>query len=127
ALDHGRYHRFSYLDAPEMAAALAAADLVICRAGASTMAELPATGTPAVLIPGEFSEQEGNARMMATHGAAEVIRDGELTAERLAGVVLPLLADQARLEAMAAACRALARGDAAHTVAALVREVVRDA
>jgi UDP-N-acetylglucosamine--N-acetylmuramyl-(pentapeptide) pyrophosphoryl-undecaprenol N-acetylglucosamine transferase len=118
-----RYHRCEYLDAAAMADALAAADLAICRAGAATMAELPVAGTPAILVPGEFSAQEGNARALAAHGAAHVIRNRDLTAERLATETLALLADKARLEAMTVACRALAHGDAAGRVAAMVREV----
>jgi UDP-N-acetylglucosamine--N-acetylmuramyl-(pentapeptide) pyrophosphoryl-undecaprenol N-acetylglucosamine transferase len=118
-----RYHRCEYLDAAAMADALAAADLAICRAGAATMAELPVAGTPAILVPGEFSAQEGNARALAAHGAAHVIRNRDLTAERLAAETLALLADKARLATMAVACRALAHGDAAGPVAAMVREV----
>jgi len=121
----GRYHPYPYLDARGMADALAAADLTICRAGAATMAELPATGTPAVLAPGEFSEQEDNARSLAERGAAIVILDRELDATRLADETLALLADGARLARMAAACRALAHLDAADCIADLVRETVR--
>jgi UDP-N-acetylglucosamine--N-acetylmuramyl-(pentapeptide) pyrophosphoryl-undecaprenol N-acetylglucosamine transferase len=106
-----------------MADALAAADVAICRAGAATMAELPVAGTPAILVPGEFAAQEGNARALAAHGAAHVIRNRDLGAERLAIETLALLADKARLETMAAACRALAHGDAVGRVAAMVREV----
>ncbi len=119
-----RYHAHTYLDAPGMVDALAAADLAICRAGAATMAELPATGTPAVLIPGEFSEQEGNARALAAGGAAVVILDRALDAARLADETLALLDDPARLTRMAAACRALAQLDAADRIADLVRETV---
>jgi UDP-N-acetylglucosamine--N-acetylmuramyl-(pentapeptide) pyrophosphoryl-undecaprenol N-acetylglucosamine transferase len=118
-----RYHRREYLDAAAMADALAAADLAICRAGAATMAELPVAGTPAILVPGEFSAQERNAWALAAHGAAHMIRNRDLTAERLAAETLALLADRARLATMAAACRALAHGDAADRVAAMVREV----
>ena len=106
-----------------MADALAAADLAICRAGAATMAELPVAGTPAILVPGEFSAQERNARALAAHGAAHVIRNRDLTDERLAAETLALLADRERLATMAATCRALAHGDAAGRVAAMVREV----
>jgi len=117
-----RYHRYTYLDADDMADALAAADLAVCRAGAATMAELPIVGVPAVLVPGEFSAQEGNARSLAGAGAAVVILDRELTSPRLAAETLALLRDTERLAAMAAACRALAHRGAAAAVAALVRE-----
>ncbi len=122
--DVDRYHPYPYLDARGMADALAAADLAICRAGAATMAELPAAGTPAVLIPGEFSAQESNARSLAEAGAAIVILDRELDARRLADETLALLSDHERLTHMAAACRALAQLDAANRIAALVRETV---
>lgn len=119
-----RYHRFDYLDAAAMADAMTAADLAICRAGAASMAELPVAGTPAVLVPGEFSAQAGNARALADHGAAVVIRDRDLSAEVLSDETLRLLGDKARLEEMAAACGALAHRDAATQVAAMVRKVV---
>jgi UDP-N-acetylglucosamine--N-acetylmuramyl-(pentapeptide) pyrophosphoryl-undecaprenol N-acetylglucosamine transferase len=119
----GRYHPYQYLDAAAMADALVAADLAICRAGASTMAELPVVGTPAILIPGEFSAQEGNARALADHGAATVIRDRELTSALLARETLALLQDKRRLAVMAAACRALAHRDAAAQVAAIICEI----
>ncbi len=118
-----RYRRYRYLDADDMAAALAAADLAVCRAGAATMAELPAMGLPAVLIPGEFSAQEYNARMMVQRGAALSIRDRDLTSASLVEAVVPLLLDADRLARMAAASRALARPDAAARVAGMVREV----
>ncbi len=118
----GRYHPYPYLDARGMADALAAADLAICRAGAATMAELPAAGTPAMLIPGAFSAQEGNARSLAEAGAAIVILDRDLDADRLATQTLDLLGDRDRLARMAAACRALAHLDAADRIADLVRE-----
>lgn len=120
-----RYHPYDYLDAAGMADALAAADLAICRAGAATMAELPVVGTPAILVPGEFSAQEGNAQALAGHGAALVIRDHALTPVLLADQALALLQDKGRLAQMAAACRALAHRDAASAVAAMVREMSR--
>ncbi len=118
-----RYHRYRFLDAPDMAAALAAADLAVCRAGAATLAELPATGAPAILIPGDFSAQEDNASSMEARGAAAVILDRDLTPARLADVALDLLGDDTRLARMSSASRALAGGDAAGQIAALVREV----
>ena len=121
---HERYHRFAYLDSAAMADAMAAADLAICRAGAATMAELPIAGTPAILVPGEFSAQAGNARALAEYGAGTVIRDRDLTPDRLADETLRLLGDRDRLAAMAAACRSLAHRDAAQQVAAMVQEVL---
>lgn len=118
-----RYHLYPYLDGAMMADALAAADLAICRAGAAAMAELPITGTPAILVPGAFSAQEENARDMAAAGAAVMIRDAELSATRLATETLALLDDRARLAELAARCQRLARRDAAEQIAALAREL----
>ena len=124
--DHGpRYHVFSFLDSESMANALAAADLVICRAGAATMAELPVVGAPAIVVPGEFSAQEGNARALAEHGAAVIIRDRDLSAARLGAETVALLNDAGRLAEMARASRSLAHRDATAQVAAMVTDVAR--
>ncbi|MDR0434955.1 MAG: undecaprenyldiphospho-muramoylpentapeptide beta-N-acetylglucosaminyltransferase [Gracilibacteraceae bacterium] len=90
-----------YLD--EMPAALAAADLCLTRAGAATLAELAATGRPAVLVPyprAAGRHQDYNAGAFAAGGGALVIPDCELTADRLWESLEPLLADPARLAAM---------------------------
>jgi UDP-N-acetylglucosamine--N-acetylmuramyl-(pentapeptide) pyrophosphoryl-undecaprenol N-acetylglucosamine transferase len=81
-----------------------AADLVLCRSGATTAAELTACGRPAILIPFPFAthgHQEKNARALADAGAAEIILERDLTGKRLAGVITALLSDAARLERMA--------------------------
>jgi UDP-N-acetylglucosamine--N-acetylmuramyl-(pentapeptide) pyrophosphoryl-undecaprenol N-acetylglucosamine transferase len=103
--------------------ALAAADLVVARAGGSIF-EVAAHGRPAILVPyphATADHQTGNARWMEEGGAAVVIPDGELTAERLRGIVDDLLRDPDRLAAMAAASAALARPDAAAEIAGEVR------
>ncbi|MEA2140501.1 MAG: UDP-N-acetylglucosamine--N-acetylmuramyl-(pentapeptide) pyrophosphoryl-undecaprenol [Solirubrobacteraceae bacterium] len=113
------YDLREYLQEPDFADALAAADLAVARAGGSVF-ELAAHGVPAVLVPYPHAagdHQSANARWMADAGAAVVISDGELTAARLAEQVGELLADRARLERMAAASRSLARPDAAAEVA----------
>jgi UDP-N-acetylglucosamine--N-acetylmuramyl-(pentapeptide) pyrophosphoryl-undecaprenol N-acetylglucosamine transferase len=99
--------------------ALAAADLVVARAGGSVF-ELAQYGLPALLIPyphASADHQTANARWMAEAGAAMILRDDELTPQRLRAEVDGLLADPDRLRAMAAASRALARPDAARVVA----------
>jgi UDP-N-acetylglucosamine--N-acetylmuramyl-(pentapeptide) pyrophosphoryl-undecaprenol N-acetylglucosamine transferase len=99
--------------------ALLAADLVVARAGGSIF-EVAAHGRPAILVPYPHAagdHQNANARWMAEAGAAFVVPDGELTAERLAGEVGALLGDPARLETMSRAAAALARPDAAAAVA----------
>ena len=115
-----RYHVSAYMD--DMAGAMAAADLAVMRAGASTLGELPAAGLPAVLVPGVYEgwDQTPNARYLEEQGAAVVLEDDRL--DRLADVVRELLADEPRRLAMAAAARRLARPDAARRIAQIVRE-----
>jgi len=119
------YDLREYLTQEEFADALAAADLVVARAGGSVF-EIAAHGVPAILVPYPHAaggHQDANARWMADAGAAVVIADEELTGPRLARQVAALLADQSGLAAMAAASRALARPDAARAVAAQLLEV----
>jgi UDP-N-acetylglucosamine--N-acetylmuramyl-(pentapeptide) pyrophosphoryl-undecaprenol N-acetylglucosamine transferase len=121
------YHLLEYLDSGRFAAALAAADLVIARAGGSIF-EIAAHGLPAILIPyplASADHQSINARWMSQAGAAIVIPDGELSADRLGAQVRGLLGDRARLEAMAEASRALARPRAAEEIAQELLQAVR--
>jgi UDP-N-acetylglucosamine--N-acetylmuramyl-(pentapeptide) pyrophosphoryl-undecaprenol N-acetylglucosamine transferase len=100
--------------------ALLAGDLVVARSGGSIF-EVAAHGRPAILIPypaAAADHQTANARWMADGGAAVVIADADLTAERLREEVDALLADPDRLAAMAVASAALARPNAAHDIAA---------
>ena len=86
-----------------MPAVYAAADLVVCRAGAMTVAELAAAGVPAVLVPlpgAPGDHQTANARVLERAGAAVLLPDPECTPAGLATVVEGLLADPDRLEAM---------------------------
>ena len=110
-----------------IADSMAAADLVVCRAGAATLAELPATGTPAVLVPADYAggHQQPNAAFLAHHGAALVTADTELTGKRLLAEVTTLLDDPDRRRRMAAAMRNLAKPAAAARIAAVLRTVAR--
>jgi UDP-N-acetylglucosamine--N-acetylmuramyl-(pentapeptide) pyrophosphoryl-undecaprenol N-acetylglucosamine transferase len=104
----------------EFGDALLACDLVVARSGGSIF-EVAAHARPAILIPypaAAADHQTANARWMADGGAAIVIRDADLTAERLREEVDALLADPDRLAAMASASAALARPDAARDIAA---------
>ncbi len=95
---------------------IAAADLVVCRAGATTLAELTAAGRPSVLVPlptATDDHQRKNAEVLAAAGAAEVIEQQHLTGDRLAGRIADLLGNRDRLMDMAEAARRLARPDAA--------------
>jgi UDP-N-acetylglucosamine--N-acetylmuramyl-(pentapeptide) pyrophosphoryl-undecaprenol N-acetylglucosamine transferase len=103
----------------DMAAAYQRADLIIGRAGATTVAELAITGKPAVFIPYPFAadnHQELNARAMADAGAALMFRQAELTADKLASALRPLVTDPARRTEMGAKMKALARPAAAAEV-----------
>lgn len=104
---------------PNLGDALAAADLVLGRSGGSIF-EVIAVGRPAILVPFPFAtadHQAANAEWMRKGGAATVIPDSELDAERLRREVDTVLGDAARLEAMAAAARTLAKPDAARRIA----------
>jgi len=116
-----RYVVHGYMS--DMAAAMAAADLAISRSGASTLGELPAAGTPAILVPGEYEgwSQAPNAEFLQSQGAAIMLRNAEL--DRLAQTALDLLADDARLASMRVAMKQLARPDAARHLAQILMEV----
>jgi UDP-N-acetylglucosamine--N-acetylmuramyl-(pentapeptide) pyrophosphoryl-undecaprenol N-acetylglucosamine transferase len=103
----------------DMAAAYQRADLVIGRAGATTVAELAIAGKPAVFIPyphAADNHQELNAREMADAGAALMFRQADLTADQLADALRPLLADAPRRRTMGAAMKALAKPGAAAAI-----------
>jgi len=103
----------------DMAAAYAASQLVICRAGATTIAELTACGRPAILIPyphAAADHQTGNARALAHRGAALLLPQHDLTEERLARLAGDLLNDRERLQSMAATARSLGRRGAADLI-----------
>ncbi len=108
----------------DMAAAYANADLVICRAGALTVAELAAAGVASLLVPFPHAvddHQTGNARFLADRGAAYLLPQSELTPDRLAGILSSL--DRGRLLQMAENARALARPLAAVAVATVCAEL----
>jgi UDP-N-acetylglucosamine--N-acetylmuramyl-(pentapeptide) pyrophosphoryl-undecaprenol N-acetylglucosamine transferase len=119
--ERARYHVYGYLAG--MPAAMISADLVVCRAGASSLGELPAAGAPSILVPGEYEgwSQAPNAEFMRSQGAAVVLRNAEL--DRLADTALDLLYDDARLARMSQAATSLARPDAARRIARILREV----
>ena len=99
----------------DMAVAMMAADLVICRAGASTISELEAIARPAILVPSPnvtANHQEKNARVLEKHGAAVVALESELTGGKLYETVRGLLDDKGRLESMGRALREMAVSDA---------------
>jgi len=112
----------------DMAEAYAWADLVLCRAGALTVAELSVTGLGAVLVPYPHAvddHQSANARYLVDAGAALLVPQHELSPAGLAGLLNDLLADRGRLLEMAVAARRLGRPDAAEVVAGHCLQVAR--
>jgi UDP-N-acetylglucosamine--N-acetylmuramyl-(pentapeptide) pyrophosphoryl-undecaprenol N-acetylglucosamine transferase len=100
----------------KMDEAYARADLVLCRAGATTLAELTAFGKAAILVPFPYAiydHQRWNAQALQDRGAAEMILDQEINGELLAGRIRSYILDPSRLERMAAAARAMGRPEAA--------------
>jgi UDP-N-acetylglucosamine--N-acetylmuramyl-(pentapeptide) pyrophosphoryl-undecaprenol N-acetylglucosamine transferase len=130
--------RAAYLDAGvefelapffnDMASRLAAAHLVVGRAGASTVCEFAVAGKPAILVPLKIAlddDQGQNAALLAEAGGAIVMREDGLTAEALAETLAGLLGDPARLCAMSGAARTVARPDAAERLADVVEAEAR--
>jgi UDP-N-acetylglucosamine--N-acetylmuramyl-(pentapeptide) pyrophosphoryl-undecaprenol N-acetylglucosamine transferase len=107
----------------DMPAAFAAADLVICRAGAGTVSELAAAGKPSILVPFPFAaddHQTRNAEAMEREGAATLVRDSELTGGKLFAMVRSLAGE---LDNMGANARRLAKPGAARRAAEILEEV----
>jgi UDP-N-acetylglucosamine--N-acetylmuramyl-(pentapeptide) pyrophosphoryl-undecaprenol N-acetylglucosamine transferase len=103
----------------DMGRRLNAADLIVCRAGATTLAEIAAAGKASILIPlptATDDHQRKNAESLESAGAAEVILQGVATGPELAMRILALAADRDRRDRMAGAARALARPDAARVI-----------
>jgi len=120
-----RYHAFPYLH-EQMGAALAAADLAVCRAGASTLGELPLFGLPAILVPYPYAwrYQSVNAAYLVEQGAARLVRDEALNTELLPGLQT-LLQDAAQRQRMSKAMQALAHPQAAQTLADLLLQLAQ--
>lgn len=117
------YHPFPYLH-EEIGAALASADLVLSRAGASVLGEYPCFGLPAVLVPYPYAwrYQKVNADYLTARGAAVLLKDEDLPA-RLLPVLEETLFTPVRLESMSRAMRAQAQEDAAGSIAAILRRL----
>ena len=121
-----RYQAFPYLH--EIGAALAAADLIVSRAGASTLGEYPLFGLPAILVPypHAWRYQKVNANYLEEQGAAVTLHDEDLE-EALYDRVHDLISDQEKLAAMSQAMAKLAAPDAAEKIARMIRDLAGDA
>lgn len=118
----------AFVDRMELA--YAAADLALCRAGASTVAELTTVGLPSILVPyphAAADEQSANARALAETGAAQVVKDEELSAQRLVTVVERMIDDPEACARAASAARSLGRPQAAEHVARLLLDAIDEA
>jgi UDP-N-acetylglucosamine--N-acetylmuramyl-(pentapeptide) pyrophosphoryl-undecaprenol N-acetylglucosamine transferase len=110
----------------DMPAAFARADLVVCRSGASTVAEITAAGKPAIFVPfprAADDHQRVNAEALAQSGAAVVVEESKLEGVWLAETIAALLGDARRLQVMSEAARGLAHPDAARDIAAMAARV----
>jgi UDP-N-acetylglucosamine--N-acetylmuramyl-(pentapeptide) pyrophosphoryl-undecaprenol N-acetylglucosamine transferase len=110
----------------DMPAAFARADLVVCRSGASTVAEIAAAGKPAVFVPfprAADDHQRVNAEALARAGAAVVVEESKLEGVWLAETIAALLQDSSRLQKMSESARSLAHPNAAQDIAAMAARV----
>ncbi|MDQ0421302.1 UDP-N-acetylglucosamine--N-acetylmuramyl-(pentapeptide) pyrophosphoryl-undecaprenol N-acetylglucosamine transferase [Peteryoungia aggregata LMG 23059] len=110
----------------DMAERLAGAHLVICRSGASTVSELAVIGRPSVLVPYPHAldhDQAANAAALAAQGGAQVIPQAELSAERIADLLIKAMQGPERLAAMASAAKSTGKPDAAGLLADLVEAI----
>ena len=124
-----RYHLYPYLAMDgqlTMPAAFAAADVTICRSGASVLGELPAAALPAILVPYPYVHQDENADYLVRHGAACKVADAA-QAEQLWPTLAPLLQDQALRQQYQQALRQLARPQAAADMAHILHRLAGDA
>ena len=120
----GRYRIEAYIDMP---VAMAAADLVVGRSGASTLAEITASGLASILIPyphGVSDEQTANVRYLVERGAAILIDEPSCTPEKLAQAIIDLCSSPAKLAAMSQSSKSLGRPDAARNVADVALSLV---
>lgn len=120
----GRWRVLGYVD--EMGSTLAASDLVVARAGATSIAEISALGLPAVLVPYPYAtddHQTRNAATMVEHGAAELVADADVDGERFGDIVVGLLGDARQRATMSDASRTLGRPNAAALLVAVARRV----
>lgn len=113
----------------DMSTAYSRADLILCRSGATTIAEVTANGKAAILVPYPYAahdHQVKNAGVLERAGAAAVILDKDLKGERLAGIILTLFKDRERKKKMEEASKSLGRPDAAEKISELCRELIEN-
>ena len=122
--EHGVELREYIYDMPRV---MTAADLVMCRAGASTISELCYMGKPVIIVPSPNvtnNHQEKNARVLEEAGGAKVLLEGEFDAQSLLADVKELLADDEKLKAMSAAMTSLAAEDATERICGIILDTI---
>lgn len=110
----------------DMAGRIAAAHLLVCRSGASTVSEIAVIGRPSILVPYPFAldhDQAANAAALAETGAARVVPQAELTAEALAAFIRDAMNNPESMAAMATSARAAGKPDAARLLAKMVEAI----
>jgi len=118
------FELFKFIE--DMPTAFARADLVVCRSGASTVAEITAAGKPAIFVPfprAADDHQRVNAEALARHGAAVVVEESKLEGVWLAETITALMQDSLRLQRMSRAARELAHPNAARDIAAMAERL----
>ena len=124
-LDHSSaYHQFAVLSQPEMVLAYQAADLIISRAGMSTLAELAWLGKAAVIIPMPDSHQEANAKVLAEAKAALVLNQKKLSSLELYHKIKELLADEAKRQSLGENLRQVFKPNANEEMVKIIKELV---
>ena len=122
----GSVEAYRFID--DMPAAFARADLLICRSGASTVAEVTAAGKPAVFVPfprAADDHQKRNAEALERAGAAVMLEESKLTSESLIDAVSELFTDPSRLEKMGDAARKISHPNAARDIAVMAARLAR--
>jgi UDP-N-acetylglucosamine--N-acetylmuramyl-(pentapeptide) pyrophosphoryl-undecaprenol N-acetylglucosamine transferase len=117
---------YPYID--DIGYAYRASDLVVCRAGASTLTELAALGLPSILIPyphATLSHQDENARLLERSGAAVVIQDRDLNGDVLADAIVSLVYNSARMGTMSKSSKNLGKPDAAREIATHLHDLTK--
>ncbi|HPP74364.1 MAG TPA: UDP-N-acetylglucosamine--N-acetylmuramyl-(pentapeptide) pyrophosphoryl-undecaprenol N-acetylglucosamine transferase, partial [Armatimonadota bacterium] len=112
----------------DMATAYSAADLVVSRSGASSIAEITVSGLPSILIPYPFAHanhQKANAQAVSRAGGAIILEESEIDGQTLAGVIIDLAEDKNKLAAMAEASRRIGRPDAVGEIVQVVLDVAK--
>lgn len=119
------YVTVPYLTAMDLA--YAAADLVVCRAGAMTVAEVSSVGLPAVYVPLPHGngEQALNASPVVAAGGGLIVDDADFDADRIRAAVIPLVSDPGRLRSMGESARAAGHAEAAEVIAGIVLDAAR--